>query len=209
MKKSFTFYEVIVVLVVIGILTAVALPHFQEDILQEAADQIISHIRYTKHLAIMDDRFNPKDENWYKKRWRIAFRDCSGSSSQKYYVVYRDLNIGGASSAPGRDESAINPYDGKKLYNSGNCQENDTDSPEVLIGQKYDIVEINPTGGCSNRYIAFDFLGRPYSTVYGSNQIDGLLHQDCNITFKTSDNRSFTITIKKETGYVKLVQIKD
>ena len=205
MKKSFTLFEVVVVLVVVGILTATALPRLQEDRLQEASDQIISHIRYTKHLAMMDDRFNPKDENWYKTRWRITFYKCRGNNN-RYYIVYKDLNSLGH---PNRNESTINPYDGKKLYNSGNCKENSTDSPEVLIGQKYDIVEINFTGGCSNRYIAFDFLGRPYSTIYGQNQIGGLLHEDCNITFKTSDSKSFTITIKKETGYVKLVQIND
>jgi len=207
LKKSFTFYEVIVVLVVIGILTAIALPRFQEDRLQEAADQIISHIRYTKHLAMMDDRFDPKNQNWYTTRWRIAFYKCRGSNN-RYYIVYKDLNAKGH---PNRNELATNPYDGKKLYNNGDCEKNSTDSPEVLIGQKYDIKTVDFKGGCTNKskYIVFDYLGRPYNPVSHSNQIDGLLHQDCNITFTTSDNRSFTITIKKETGYVKLVQIND
>lgn len=205
MKKSFTFLEIIVVLVVIGILTAVALPRLQMDNLQEAADQILSHIRYTQHLALVDDRFDPKDSNWYKKRWRISFRQCN--SGTWYYIVYRDSNEGGNAN---ENESATNPTDGKLLYNTNTCNENNLYSSEILIGQKYGIQNIDFSAGCnnSNQYIAFDYIGRPYSQI-GNNPIDGVMHQDCNITFTTSENSSFTITISKETGYARITSIND
>jgi len=203
-KKAFTIYETIIVIVVIGILSAIAIPRLDTDKLQEAADQILSHIRYTQHLAMMDDRFDPNDQDFFKERWRIAFRDCADATNEKYYVIYRDLNHGGASAAPGKDESAINPSDGKYLYNDGTCQPQEDESKEVLIGLKYGINSINFNGGCVNQYIAFDELGRPYNDTY--NNIYNFLTNDCNITFNTPYG-SFTITIAKETGYAYISSI--
>ena len=65
MKKAFTMLELVFVIVIIGILAVVAMPSFQRDTLQEAGNQIISHIRYTQHLAMMDDKFNPADATWF------------------------------------------------------------------------------------------------------------------------------------------------
>ncbi|WP_456449057.1 pilus assembly FimT family protein [Hydrogenimonas sp.] len=206
MKKAFTLLELIAVIVIVAILSLVLIPRFGDSKLREAADQIIAHIRYTQHLAMMDDRYNPEDPTWYYERWRINFRDCAGASTDKYYVVYRDLNHGGASAAPGRDESAVNPHDKKFLYNSGSCEKNMIDSSEVLIGLKYGITDVGFHGGCTRHYLAFDKLGRPYGGTYGTNSVDGLLMADCNITFDGRDG-NFTVTVKKETGYVYLSDI--
>ena len=56
-KKAFTMLELVFVIVVSGILAATFIPRFDRDNLQEAADQVISHIRYTQHLAMVDDKF--------------------------------------------------------------------------------------------------------------------------------------------------------
>ncbi|MCF6310454.1 MAG: type II secretion system GspH family protein, partial [Sulfurimonas sp.] len=58
MKKAFTMLELVMVIVVIGILAAVMLPRVASDRLAEAATQVISHIRYTQHLAMVDDQFD-------------------------------------------------------------------------------------------------------------------------------------------------------
>ncbi len=205
-KNAFTMLELIIVIVVVGILSAIMIPRFSDDKLREAADQIMSHIRYTQHLAMIDDQYDPNDQNWMYERWRINFRDCSGGSSEKYYVVFRDSNHGGASAAPGRNESAINPSDKRYLYNDGTCTKNATDSAEVLIGKRYGIDNITFTGGCTNQYIAFDNMGRPFSNTYGATPLNGLMSNDCNITFRSSDG-NFTITIGGETGYVRLSSI--
>jgi prepilin-type N-terminal cleavage/methylation domain-containing protein len=201
MRKAFTILELLVVIFVISILSFMVAQRLPDDHLRSAADQIISHIRYTQHLAMVDNRYDPTDQYWYYERWRIDFRDCAGASTNKYYVVFHDTNHGGASAAPGRLESAINPKDRKYLYNDGSCEKNDMDSSEVLIGSKYGIIDFQHTGGCQNNYIAFDQLGRPYSSTYGATPADGLFQSDCNLTFSTA-NGSFTITIEQETGYV-------
>ena len=56
MKKAFTMLELVVVIVVIGIIAVAALPRINDDHIAEAADQVMSHIRYTQHLAMQDSK---------------------------------------------------------------------------------------------------------------------------------------------------------
>jgi prepilin-type N-terminal cleavage/methylation domain-containing protein len=46
-RKAFTIIEAIMVIVVMGIIAAVAIPRLENDSRQEASDQILSDIRYT------------------------------------------------------------------------------------------------------------------------------------------------------------------
>lgn len=73
LKKAFTLLELVFVIVVIGILAAVIIPRTKTNNNAEAATKLISMIRYTQHLAIVNDKYNAKDINWYKKRWQIMF----------------------------------------------------------------------------------------------------------------------------------------
>lgn len=66
MKKAFTMLELVVVIVVIGIIAVAALPRINDDHIAEAADQVMSHIRYTQHLAMQDSKVGDGDK-WYKK----------------------------------------------------------------------------------------------------------------------------------------------
>ena len=56
--------ELVFVIVVIGIITAVMLPRIDRDNVYEAAQQLISHIKYTQHLAMMDNKFDDTDDEW-------------------------------------------------------------------------------------------------------------------------------------------------
>lgn len=87
MKKAFTMIELIFVIVVIGILAAVIMPRTGSNKLHEAATQVLSHIRYTQHLAMVDDKFDPNDATWYREKWQIRFRRNSGASG---YVIFSD-----------------------------------------------------------------------------------------------------------------------
>lgn len=71
-RTAFTMLELVFVIVVIGILAVLAMPSFQTNILQQATEQVASHIRYAQHLAIVDDKFSPTDQNYQNKRWRFT-----------------------------------------------------------------------------------------------------------------------------------------
>ena len=73
MKKAFSLIELVFVIVIIGILAAVIIPSVKSNKLRKAAIQLVSHIKYTQHLAMINDKFEISDNSWYKKRWQIIF----------------------------------------------------------------------------------------------------------------------------------------
>ena len=77
MKKAFTLIEIVFVIVIIGILAVVIIPRTERDPLREAAIQIVSDIRYTQHLAMIDDKYDSTDSNWYRNRWQLLFGKSS------------------------------------------------------------------------------------------------------------------------------------
>ena len=113
MKKAFTMLELIFVIVIVGILSFIAASSFQRNTLREAADQLVSHIRYTQHLAMMDDKFDPNDNDWYLGRWQIVFANNSGSGDRWAYTIFSDWK-GGHDGNP-------NPATAKATRREVNC----------------------------------------------------------------------------------------
>ena len=218
MKKAFTLLELIFVFVVIGILAAVILPRLDREPIREVAIQLLSHIRYTQHLAMVDDKYDISDVNWYKKRWQIKFSRTVGSDSEWAYAVFWDRTVDGN---PNATETAVNPVDqNKKLtggYSAGTIAYGDSDATEELnLGHKYGITNIAMTGGCNitndgAKRLAFDHLGRPIAGPLHTATVTGpyrfttgattkLIQNTCNIVLSTP-NDSVTIAIEPETGY--------
>ncbi|MRI58642.1 MAG: type II/IV secretion system protein, partial [Epsilonproteobacteria bacterium] len=125
MRRSFTVLEFIIVIIVIGILAATIVPRLQTDKIYEAANQILSHIRYTQHLAIVDEKIDPSDQNWYKRRWQIYFfqsQKASSDGNTKWaYAIFSDSDEGvdnyDGQPNPSFHEIAIDPL--TKKYISG------------------------------------------------------------------------------------------
>ncbi len=222
MKKSaFTMMELIFVIIVIGILSAVFIPRFGQNNLSQAANQLISHIRYTQHLALMDDKYDQNNATWYKARWQIFFANTNGSDNQWAYTVYSDsINQDGV---PNVNEIALNPLNkSKKLsggYSVGTVAYGDSDASDDLnLGHKYGLTNVVFSNNCNGNglRISFDHLGRPLYD--GPHLLDGpymdggnsmLIQKDaagnpCIITL-TGSNGSSRIAIEPETGYVHLL----
>ena len=121
MKKAFTMLELIMVIVIIGILAAVIIPRTGSNKTAEAAIQLISHIRYTQHLAMVDDKFD-STINWYQNLWQIRF-DGTGSS----YSIVSDNNpaLDPLNKTNMQDINISNDYD-VTLSFSNNCDNNKT-----------------------------------------------------------------------------------
>ena len=174
--KAFTMLELVFVIVVLGILAALALPRFDRDLRQEAKDNLLSAIRYTQHLALNDDKTNPFDTAWQSKLWNIKFA-TNGS----------DYNISSNGSV------AIDPANGKLMDGSSGG------SPNVKIGKKYGVSSIT---GCGN-LIAFDHLGRPFTGLTATNDYSDYMTADCTltVTFQGGLN-ALNLDISTETGFV-------
>ncbi len=145
-KYAFTMLELVFVIVVAGILTAAIVPRFDRNNLQEAADQLISHIRYTQHLAMVDDKFLA-DRNlsrfssllkskkellyWYKGRWQIYFFNVSGETPSYSFASYTVF-----SDSPSGSQTHLDQYDGNPNQSTTykEVAKNPLDSNRYLIG---------------------------------------------------------------------------
>lgn len=206
MKRfAFTLLEFVFVIIVIGILAVLAMPNFRGNPLQTAAEQVASHIRYTQHLAMVDDIFNPTDPTWWQTRWQIQFENAAPNPG-KIYVIYRNLN---KDTNENDNEIARDPLTRQLMKGA----DKDIAIPpfkymdNLLISKKYGITNVIFSAGCnasgptSNR-IGFDNLGRPYTRSNSAiSPYVNLMTVDCNITLVHPDGNA-TITVSPETGYV-------
>ena len=218
MKKAFTMIELVFVIVLVGILSAMIAPNFQRNSVREAADQLISHIRYTQHLAMMDDKFNPNDSKWFKGRWQLHFYQNLGSDNQWSYTIFADWK-GTHSGNPDNGEIAINPLDPTKFLTGGTSgtaltQYGEAEATnELNIGHKYGITTVQFGGGCRStvKYLNFDYLGRPSNSFPNSLSYElpssgyhKLLTSACNILL-SDGTTNITIAIEPETGYAHIL----
>jgi len=201
--KAFTLLELVFVIVVLGILAALALPRMDRDLRQEAADNVLSAIRYTQHLALIDDKTDPFNPNWQQELWTIRFQ-TDGS----FYTISSNTNHG---TNVDHDEAAIDPINGKYMYSSDSIIGND-ESPNIFLARKYGVKDITFTVGGTDttKHIAFGHFGRPFkSGIYSNlnNTYAGYMNANCNITIKFEDTNidDLIITITKETGYAFIV----
>lgn len=202
MKKAFTMLELVFVIVVIGILAAVVIPRTGSNSLQEAAIQVVSHIRYTQHLAMVDDKYDAGDATWYKEKWQIRFRRNSGSSG---YVIFSDyVNTQGNVN---NGERAIDPLTGEGIDGFLNYKKADLTKTYDIKGDDTGIVQSCFTADgslvTSNRGVfAFDHLGRPYSGLSNaSSATQYLITSNCDLTLTDNSGASVKIRVHPETGY--------
>jgi prepilin-type N-terminal cleavage/methylation domain-containing protein len=209
-KSAFTMIELVFVIVVIGIISSLAIPRMENDYRQEAADNILSHIRYTQHLALIDNKNMFDNPNWQQRFWRIVFSTCAGGSP--YFMIGADNDMNSSSNAFfSRNEAALDPSNAKPYFwtNASNCDSggDGTVSNDIFLGKRYGITDIVREGGCTSKHIGFDNFGRPHSGFSESTipDYDSVIDTVCTFTFTLSDGDTFAITIQPETGYAQIV----
>ena len=207
MKKAFTMIELIFIIVVVGILAAVAIPRIDRDNLIELVDQVTTHIRYTQQLAMMDNVYDGSDEHWYRGYWRIQFSDSADGGDGWKYSVYKDLP-GYSGNLNSEREVARDPQNEQRFLTSGASGFSaNTDSKKMNkklnLKNTYDIQKIDFDKNCGGQTIAFDSKGRPHGAPQNAkNPYDKVLHTPCIITFTDSGDRSIQIAVQPETGFI-------
>jgi len=205
-RPAFTMIELVMVIVVLGVLAALAMPRMERDLRQEAGDNILSAIRYTQHLALTDNKTNPDSLNWQRAFWQIRFSNPGG---EWLYSIGSNRDLGNNLD---QNESAVEMNSGKFLHSANASPADDDESPDIFLTNKYGInsVVLNAcagTAGLTPNHIAFDYLGRPHRGVTqgASNNFRTLIHSnspDCTITFGFADgSTNLVINILRETGY--------
>ncbi|MCK9455015.1 MAG: type II secretion system GspH family protein [Sulfurimonas sp.] len=215
--------ELVFVIVVVGILAAVMIPRIGSSSLREAAEQVVSHIRYTQHLAMVDDKFDTNrvdsagNQKWFKERWQIFFSNGENTFNQWSYTIFSD-RLGNSTGNPDPEEVAVNPLNNTKrltggangaaLIHSGD----DEATHEMNLGDNYGIIGVAFSGSCSlagSQRIAFDNLGRPlrgafhnYTSAYHA--ADRLITAQCRITL-SDNNENIVIAIEPESGYAHIL----
>ena len=207
-NRAFTLIEIILVVVIIGIISAVLAPSVKRATMQEVADQLASHIRYTQYLALQDNKFDYSNSTWYKSRWQLIFGTSPTYTDGKVaYTIFSDKPS--YSGSPGITEIAKNPLNPSQFLSggySGVIKTSDSRAMKSLnIGKKYDISSVTFSGGCSGQRISFDYLGRPINgnpRTQTQKYNDRLIKTDCIITLTNSVGESKRIIVTPETGYV-------
>ncbi len=212
-KPAFTLLELIMVIIVLGILAALAFPRMERDTRQEAADNVLSAIRYTQHMALMDNRHKFDSADWQKSLWQIRF---SNPSDTWVYTIASNIDYASGTNLD-QDESAIDPMNSKYMHSSDHIIDID-ESPNIFLTDQYNIDDIvfNGCAGSSAsnaKHIAFDYLGRPHRGVTQGATNDYATYvsnSNCEITFSSpAFDSSFTIEITRETGHAFIVGQED
>ena len=227
-KRAFTMIELIFVIVVVGILAAIMIPKLNRNASREAANQILTHIRYTQHLAMQDDKYvqSVDEKLWFKMRWGITFnetslKECSidelGVKTWKYSVFFdkrgKKIFSGNINS---EDQVANDIYKSGKLLSGGWSSGIVTETTckkwnkELNLGKRFGITSVDFKDGCNGmQTIIFDEMGRPMrvtSTTSGGAKrpYDRLVKKDCSITITDKRGNQTTITIEKESGFASI-----
>jgi type II secretory pathway pseudopilin PulG len=204
MKRfAFTMLELVFVIIVIGILAVLAMPSFNRHPLQEAAEQVAGHIRYTQHLAMVDDIFDDKNNTWYISKWQIRFYE-TGTPDDYYYTIFTDKDQNqGADYGAGKTEIAIDPLTKLKFHIADSNKNMDLTNKFGIQSVVSTCLTSDGTHVTSNKGVfAFDNLGRPYNGVSNATSpYQYMMTSDCNVTLTHLDGNA-TITVHPITGYV-------
>lgn len=204
MKRfAFTMLELVFVIIVIAILAILAMPNFNRFPLQEAAEQVAGHIRYTQHLAMVADVYDQNDSRWYEKRWQIRFPHTTiAGQAIYYYEVFSDKNKQGNSNL---EEEAVDPLTHQTIGDGVTAVGTIPDDAMVNLTKRFGVTSVAGTCviGGAYRTIGFDNLGRPYLDVYTGLYSNLLPVGGCTIILNHPDGTA-TIRVQQETGYVSI-----
>jgi hypothetical protein len=166
-----------------------------------AKSQILLHLKYTRYIAMLDDKYDTNDGEWFKKRWTLKFQNCQKSIGGIYYVIYSDEDKNGAIK---KEESLRDPLTGNHIYSFQCTKDKLYDKSKfVLLTKEYDVnnvvVSCNSTSTIGQ--ISFGHDGNIYSRL-GQFEDDYKLQTPCIIKLIGQHNQIEEIVVHPTTGYI-------
>jgi len=173
MRKAFSMIELIFVIVIIGIIASITIQSIKTNPNTEDAILLISNIKYTQHLALINDLYNSKNKDWYKNRWHIEFKENSYSIKSGATFALEPL---------GKKEM-------KDIKISGNFSfDNGCKNLKYLIFDSFGRPLLtNP---------------QDYNKPYKNENLETILKKNCKIILKLGKEKMI-IKIEKETGFAR------
>ncbi|NWF66299.1 MAG: type II secretion system protein [Campylobacterales bacterium] len=197
--KSFTIIEIVFVILIISILSTFIAPSFKQDNLQLAANQLLSHIKYTQHLAMSDNKFIPNEKvsnysgikqqkhprYWFNGRWQIFFSSDGDAVGDSAYVIFSDTPStsttylyryeGNPNHSQSIKEVALDPLNTSKYLIGTNFSSFDSDKKNKIneklnLNKTYGITKVDLSKGCSSsNRIFFDYNGKVFNSYLSDN----------------------------------------
>jgi Tfp pilus assembly protein FimT len=219
-KKSMTYLEVILTLIIISIMSSVSYPNYDDENIQVAADELIAQMKYMSYLALVQDNENINDVNFKAKLWQIRFHKQIYKEKVIAYSIFRDKN---ANSIADKNEFLYDNFTGKDINARVGRYKSTNDrlvNKSTFLNRMYGIDDLILSKNCrykDSMKLMFDKYGKVYIGYNKpTNKIgDKIAHiddpfrstiispsgQTCKITLK-QNKKTADICVEVNTGYI-------
>ena len=200
-KRSFSLLELIFAIFLIGIISSFFIFKSSDNSLDVATKRLLLYLKYTRHQALIDSKYDKDDSEWFRKRYSFRLRRCSGEGI--YYTIHSDTNKNGHIS---KDETLKDPLTNKYIYSSNTCEEISSNSKYVLLSSQFGIkqVDMSCNDTSSLGMIVFSSDGKIYSKFHSDDAKEHEILETCSITLYDKEANSKTILVEPKTGYIYL-----
>jgi Tfp pilus assembly protein FimT len=200
-KKSFSLLELIFIIILITIITSFSFYNINQNKLLLAKKQIILHLKYMRYIALLDNKFDHTNTNWYRESWNLKFRWCNGKDKLHYYI-YSDKDNNGHVK---EDETLIDPLTNNHIYSTTKCQDNINRTNYTLLSKYYNISKVEISCNQTNSLGQILFLNTGIASskfVNNVNMNKYTIKDDCYLKLFDSNRNESIITITANTGYI-------
>ncbi|MCK9337608.1 MAG: type II secretion system protein [Arcobacteraceae bacterium] len=202
MKKSITLLEILFVLLILSIIYTVSIPKKIDSKLNQATDYLLIYLNYTRYLAFIDNKYDPNDDLWFRKMYRLRFEKCTSTIGGLYFIVFSDENKSGQAK---KTDSIKDPLTSRHLYSRYTCDPKSDESKYVLLTKEFGVTKVNISCNSTSSLgqILYANDGKIYSKV-GTNANDigkFEIQNQCFIEIFDKDGNKSTIIIEPKTGY--------
>ncbi len=201
MKKSFSLIEVIFIISLLGIIATYGLPKNNISKIKLAKNQLLLHLKYTRYIAMLDNKYDLEKALWYKQRWNMKFLNCQESIGGIYYAIYSDEDMNGQIS---KEETLQDPLTNEYIYSYQCTKDSLYDKSKfVLLSETYgvDFIDISCNETSTIGQIIFDHDGKVY-TKHNENIEKYEIKEPCTIKLSNKNNENEIITIYPNSGFI-------